>query len=146
MASDPILGLRLGTAYALNDISTFARVAIVGLVTNGVGYLAYLGACAAGVDPKLAMSILFAIGTCIGFVGNRQWSFVHKGQVWQSALRYVLTYVIAYAFNWAMLRYFVDALHYSHALVQAAAMAVLVVYLFLALRFFVFPHPQATAP
>lgn len=63
--------------------------------------------------------------------------------MWQAALRYAAVYAIGYGINWGMLRYFVDVLHYPHALVQAAAMAVLVIYLFVALRYFVFPRPRA---
>ena len=124
----------------MNELPTFFRVVAVGLLSNGAGYLIYLLLTSFGVDPKLAMSVLYAVGTCIGFFGNRTWSFGHTGTLAPAVLRYAATYLVGYAINWMMLYVFVDRLGYPHPLVQAAAIAVLAVYLFLGLRHFVFPR------
>ena len=57
----------------------FLRYAFVGLSSNLVLYLAYLGLTALGMGPRLAMSILYAVGVTVTFAVNRRWSFSHDG-------------------------------------------------------------------
>ena len=127
-------------------ISTvFSRYALVGVVSNVCGYGVYLLVTWLGVGPKIAMSILYCAGAGLGFLGNRQWSFGHQGKAWPSLLRYCIAHSIGYGLNFSILYFFVDQMHFRHQLVQAVAILVVAVFLFLSFRFFVFPeHPRAT--
>lgn len=114
------------------------RYGIVGLLSNGAAYVSYLVISALGDNPILAMTAVYLVAATIGFFGNRRLTFNHQGGLLGAAGRYVIAHSVGYAFNLALLVVFVDVLGYPHALVQAAAILIVAVYLFLAFRFFVF--------
>ncbi|WP_323015841.1 GtrA family protein [Devosia sp.] len=120
------------------------RYACVGAATNLIGYLAYLGLTHQGVDPKIAMSLLYGLVVCIGFLGNRFWSFRHEGNMARAGLRYIFTNALGYGLNLALLLFFVDFLKLNHAYVQFAAIFVVAGFQFVLLRVFVFSRPQGT--
>jgi putative flippase GtrA len=115
------------------------RYGIVGVGTNLAGYLVYLGLTWAGVEPKLAMSGLYALGVGVSFALNRRWTFGHRGRVGPAGLRFGAAHLLGYAINLGMLAILHDALGWPHELVQALAFPVLAIYFFLSHRFFVFP-------
>jgi len=121
---------------------SFWRYAIVGLLSNAAGYSAYLLITALGGDPKISMSCLYAFGTLLGFIGNRQWAFTHDGAILPTLMRYCLAYLIGYCLNLLMLWLFVDRLGYLHQYVQALAIFIVAAFLFLMLKFFVFRPPS----
>jgi putative flippase GtrA len=121
-----------------------ARYAIVGIVTNVLGYLLYLGITALGLEPKKAMTINYVIGVAISFAGNRRWTFSHDGPLGGSLLRFSIAHLAGYALNFTILAVFVDRLGYSHQLVQAVAIVIVAAWLFVAFRAFVFPDRAAT--
>lgn len=133
------------SAGALVDMfsryAQFFRYAFVGILTNSAGYAAYLLISSFGVGPKTAMGTLYCIGAGLGFLGNRQWSFKHKGRVSSSLPMYILSHAIGYCINFLILFCFVDKLGYPHELVQGAAILVVAVFLFLMFKLFVFPTP-----
>lgn len=126
--------------------STFSRYVLVGLVANGAGYLLYLALTALGTDPKLAMSLLYFAGAAIGFIGNRQWTFAHRGHLASGMARYAFAHGAGYLLNFMLLVIFADALGLPHQLVQAAAIGIVAVFLFTAFRYFVFSADTRTAP
>jgi putative flippase GtrA len=134
------------SAAALVDMfSRYAqlfRYAFVGILTNSAGFVAYLLMTNFGVGPKTAMGILYFFGAGLGFLGNRQWSFKHKGRVSSSLPMYILSHAIGYCINFLILFCFVDKLGYPHELIQGAAIVVVATFLFLMFKFFVFPSPQ----
>jgi putative flippase GtrA len=113
---------------------------IIGLTSNLVGYAAYLALTHWGSDPKLAMSLLYAIACSIGFFGNRRWTFAHQGGVLGSALRFLAAHLMGYLMNLSILIVFVDRLGYPHQAVQAVAIFVVAAFLYVAFRWFVFPR------
>ena len=119
---------------------TLIRYGVVGLCTNAVGYFLYLGVTWLGIGPKTAMSLLYAIGATLGFIGNRRWVFSHDGQALASMVRYWIAHTIGYAINFALLYGLVDMSGYSHRIVQGAAILVVAGYLFVMFHFFVFPQ------
>jgi putative flippase GtrA len=127
--------------YATHKMSkSLFRYALVGLISNASGYAIYLLVTWLGVSPKTAMSCLYFIGASLGFLGNRQWAFSHRGRVLTSLLRYGLAHLLGYGLNFLILMLFVDQFGYPHQLVQAAAIFPVAGVLFLTFRFFVFPH------
>lgn len=119
-----------------------ARFGIVGLASNGVGFCLYLLLTWVGVGPKLAMSILFCIGTLQTFVFNKRWSFQYRGQDRMVMLRYLAAYCMGYLVNLAALIVCVDYLHLRHAPVQGVMILVVAALMFLLQKFWVFAPPS----
>lgn len=130
------------SADMFSRYAQFFRYAFVGVLTNSAGYAVYLVMTSFGVGPKTAMGTLYCVGAGLGFLGNRQWSFKHKGRVSSSLPMYILSHVIGYCINFLILFCFVDKLGYPHELVQGLAILVVAAFLFLMFKFFVFPSPQ----
>lgn len=118
------------------------RYAVVGVACNAFGYAAYLALTWLGVPFKLAMSFLYAIGICVSFLGNRNWTFEHCGNVAGAVWRFGLAHAAGYFFNLGLLTVLVDKLGYPHEWVQATAIFVVGGFLFVVFRLFVFRHYQ----
>lgn len=114
------------------------RYVVIGLLSNAVLYLAYLGLTAVGVGHKSAMTALFGVGTLQTFVFNRRWTFDHDGHVSPSLLRYLVAYGGCYLLNLALLYVLVDRLGLPHAPIQGLAVLCLAVLLFVLQKFWVF--------
>ena len=82
-------------------LSQFARYAIVGLASNAIGYLLYLGLTNLGLGHKLAMSLLYGIGVLQTFVFNRKWSFRFEGAARPALIRYATAYGFGYVIRFA---------------------------------------------
>lgn len=118
------------------------RYALVGLISNLLGYVLYLLVTYLGVGPKIAMSLLYFVGASIGFFGNKTLTFKHEGHYLSSSLRYALAHFAGYLLNLSILVVFVDQFGYPHQWVQAVAIFVVAVFLFLLFKFFVFPEKK----
>ena len=114
------------------------RYGVFGVSRNSLGYIAYLLITYLGVSPKIAMSILYLVGTVIGFFGNRKFIFVHDGSMFKSGIRYLVAHLMGYIINLVILIVMVDKLGYPHQWVQAIAIIVVAAFLFLTFKFFVF--------
>ena len=116
----------------------FVRYAIVGLVSNAVGFLLYLALTAAGMEYKMAMTLLYVTSVLITFAANRNWSFEHRGLANAAFVRYVIAYILGYLLNFALLWFAVGRLHLPHQGVQAVAVILVAISLFLMHRYWVF--------
>lgn len=114
------------------------RYGLIGLGLNGLGYLAYLLITSAGMGHKSAMSALYVLGTTIGFVLNRRWTFQHKGKRSPQFIRYVVTYIFGYLFNLIALIILVDFANLPHQLVQGVLIFVTAGLLFISQKLWVF--------
>lgn len=120
----------------------FARFAVVGLASNGLLYLAYLGLTAAGVPPKAAMTTLYVAGVLQTFVVNRRWTFEHRGAGRPALFRYGMVYAAGYLLNLAALEVLVTRMGMPHQAVQAAMILVVAGFTFVMQRCWVFrPGP-----
>ncbi len=115
-----------------------SRYAVVGLASNAVGYLLYLLLTYVGMGHKSAMSLLYAVGVAQTFYFNRTWSFRHQGRLHGAFARYVLAYALGYLLNLGLLWLAVDRLHLPHQGVQAGAIVLVAVCLFLMHKYWVF--------
>jgi putative flippase GtrA len=127
-------------------VKQLARYAVVGIATNLAGYLAYLLITWLGVGPKVAMTCLYLVGASASFLGNRRWTFSHRGHIGRNAVRFALAHGLGYLLNLAILVVFVDHLGLPHQLVQVAAIFAVALFLFALFRLFVFPARSAVAP
>ena len=114
------------------------RYGVVGVVSNAAIYFIYLLITYLGVEPKTAMTLVYIIGASIGFIGNRKWTFAHRGDSYSAALRYVLAHLSGYLLNFLILFTFVDRLGYAHQWVQAVAIIIVAGFLFIVFKYFVF--------
>ncbi len=118
------------------------RFAIVGLASNAVLYLLYLGMTAAGMGPKLAMSLAYGMGVAQTFLFNKRWTFNHTGRFDAALLRYITLYVGGYLCNLLALAWFVDKLGYPHQIVQGIMILTLAGSFFILQKLWVFkPAP-----
>ena len=115
-----------------------ARYAIVGLFSNALVYLLYLAITALGMEHKLAMTLLYIIGTLQTFFFNKKWSFSHDGAAMPTLIRYLLAYASGYVINWFALYGLVDTLGYPHQIIQGLMVFAIAAYLFLLQKFWVF--------
>lgn len=126
------------------SFAQLTRYAFVGIVSNLAGYLVYLLVTYLGATPKLTMTLLYGAGAAIGYVGNRKFTFAHKGSLLGSGIRYFMAHCFGYCINLAILIIFIDKFGYAHQWVQAIAIFVVAGFLFIALRLFVFTDMNAS--
>ncbi|BAN36686.1 hypothetical protein SCD_n02887 [Sulfuricella denitrificans skB26] len=121
-----------------NPCDELIRYGLVGVASNLTIYFVYLLVTYRGVEPKTAMTLVYVIGAFIGFVGNKKWTFAHRGDSISTVLRYVLAHLFGYLFNFLILFTFVDRLGYAHQWVQAVAIIIVAGLLFMVFKYFVF--------
>ena len=119
----------------------FIRFAIVGVISNTVLYIAYLLlTLTIGLEHKLAMTAVYISGVILTFILNRSWSFQHSGVAHTAFIRYILAYVIGYFVNLGVLWLAVDRLQLPHQSVQAVAILLVAICMFLLHKYWVFAH------
>ena len=107
------------------------RYGMIGLLTNFLGYALYFFLTYLWSSPKLTMTVLYSAGALIGF-------FANDGRIGVAGMRYMFAQLLGYLLNLSLLVLFVDRLGFAHQLVQAVAIVVVAIFLFVLLRFFVF--------
>lgn len=115
------------------------RYGIVGVFNNLLGYLIYLAVTWLGLEPKLAVTILYPIAALTAYFGHARYSFAHQNSNSHTLLRYVIAHCVGYSVTVLMLYIFTDKLLFPHQIVQAAAIFVVAGVLYLLFRYFVFP-------
>ena len=118
------------------------RFGIVGLSSNLILYLLYLGLTSLGLAPKLAMSILYVVGVLQTFVVNKKWTFHHHGHLSVAFIRYISLYAFGYLINLGILIAMVDRLGYPHQWIQGLTILILAVFLFTLQKLWVFRSPE----
>ena len=122
------------------------RYFIVGVSSNDAGYLLYLLITHFGMDPKVAMTLLYAVGATLGFVGNRRFTFGNSSKLFSTGASYILAHCFGYLLNLSIQIVVVDRLGYPHQLGQAIGICVVAFFLFVALKYCVFvnrlPMPE----
>ena len=116
----------------------FFRYALVGLASNALLYAIYVVLTRIGIEPKLAMTLLYVAGVAQTFAFNKRWSFRHSGTRVPAFARYCAAYLLGYALNFLALLILVDRLGYPHQLVQGVMVLALAVMLFVLQKFWVF--------
>lgn len=118
----------------------FFRYAVVGLVSNAIGYVIYIVLTHLGLGPKLSMSLLYVAAVLQTFVFNKKWSFRFDGAIAPALVRYATIYALGYVINFLALMLLVDQAGLPHQLVQGAMIMVVGVALYVAQRHWVFRH------
>jgi putative flippase GtrA len=114
------------------------RYGFVGVLSNAIIFCIYLFLTYLGIAPKASMTFLYAVGASIGFVGHRRWTFLHLGDARNSAQLYLLAHLLGYTLNFLIIFIFVDRFGFDHKWVQAFAVLVVALLLFIVLKYYVF--------
>lgn len=132
--------------FQIQNNKTFRQLfsyALIGLLVNLVGYALYLFLTHFWGAPKLTMTALYSVGALISFFSNRRFTFRHDGGIGVAGIRYLVAQLLGYLLNLALLVLFVDWFGFSHQIVQAIAIVVVAIFLFVLSRFFVFASRSA---
>lgn len=117
------------------------RYGVVGLALNGIGYLFYLFlTLQLDYDPLLVVGVMYPVSVGLSFAFNRSWTFGHQGSMSGSLLRFLLTHVAGYFLNLGLLFIFWQKMGMPHPVVQAMAILLVAVFLFVTFRLFVFKN------
>ncbi len=119
---------------------SLTRYGIVGVLANLFGYLIYLAVTAIGLDPKLAIAILYPVGVAGSYVGHTRFSFAHQGPIAERIPQYLIAHAAGYCTNLLLMFVLHDRLLVPHEVTQAIAIVVVALLLFLLMRYFVFPR------
>lgn len=119
-------------------LSQLVRYGVIGLASNAIGYVLYLLLTSLGMEPKMAMSLLYGIGVLQTFLFNKRWTFGHQGAHRLVFFRYCIAYGLGYLINLVVLLILVDQHGYQHELVQGVMILLLSLMLFLLQKFWVF--------
>jgi putative flippase GtrA len=126
------------TCLASKSIQQLVRYAVVGGGINLLLYLGYLLIHHWGLDPKISMSLIYALGVCIGFFSHRKWTFAQTGDTRKSIIRFLCAHAMGYCINFLILFIFVDHFAYPHAWVQGISIFVVAIFLFIIFKYWVF--------
>lgn len=131
--------------YSVKAIRQFISYTLIGLLTNVLGYALYVALTYLWGSPKLTMTLLYCTGALTGFLANRRYTFEHEDHIGLAGARYLMVQFSGYLLNLGLLLLFVDWLGFSHQIVQAVAIVVVAIFLFVLLRIFVFVPSLTTS-
>lgn len=126
------------TSRSADTRRQLSKYVLVGMMANVSLYVVYLLLTSLNLDPKLAMTIAYAIGVTGTFHLNRGWTFSDTSHQGFALVRYLLTYATGYLINYVALLILVDRLAYPHEYIQAGMGILLAVFLFLMQKYWVF--------
>lgn len=129
---------KLNQAISNVSIRQIFSFILIGILANLFGYGIYISLTYLGIPPKLAVTILYPIGATIGFLANRRFTFQHNGHIGMAGIRYLIVQLLGYLLNIFMLAFFVDRLGFPHQIIEALAIVVVAIFLFVSSRLFVF--------
>lgn len=127
----------LGVIKQWSALVEFIRYAVVGLLNNLMIYMVYLLVTFLGLDPKIAITIFYPLGALSAYFGHLKYSFLYTGEKSWMLFKFVFAYALCYGLNLFMLFVLTDIAGFSHQLVQALAIAIIGVVLFLMIKYFV---------
>jgi putative flippase GtrA len=118
------------------------RYILVGLASNALLYLLYLGLTVTGLNPKTAMTIGYLTGVLQTFVLNKSWTFGHIGHNRPAFFRYLGAYGGCYLVQLSILYIFIDYLGMQHTIVQGVAICLMACLLFILQKYWIFSTPE----
>ena len=113
---------------------------MLGIINNILAYLFFLFLSSKGFDPKIAMTVVYCISVIISFLANKRYVFGLTDKFMTCFISFLLVYLIGYALNLSLLMIFVDNCGLPYQYVQAGSIFIVAVFIFIALKFFVFPQ------
>lgn len=115
------------------------KLAFISISVNFVGYLFYCLLTYLGSNPKATMTFFYVMGTIIGFWCKKKFVFAHDGNIIKTGMKYFIVQSIGYFVCLTVFFIVTDNLGYPHQLAQGVSILILIPFLFIAFKFFVFP-------
>lgn len=132
-------GTRAGVPFAKRLArNKLAKFVVVGVLNNLTGYGAFVVLSLLGVSAIPAMTVSYGIGMVISFIGNRRWTFGHRGNLAPTLAKFAVANLVGYGVNFGLLRTFVGHFGLPQIPVQFFATGVVAVCTFLMMRLWVF--------
>lgn len=112
---------------------------LVGSANTLIGYTIFgVGYKVVGLDYNLALAIAYALGTLIGYINHRRVTFRSTAAHGQALTRFVMTYVLVYLLNAALLTALTEWGGIDPLLGQVVALVVVTLTSFVIQRIWVF--------
>jgi putative flippase GtrA len=86
-------------SVAGNDLVRFIRYGIVGLLTNGAVYVAFLLMVEAGLNPVASSAVCYCLALALSYPLNRTWTFKSNARHRRDVPRFLLAYVAGFVFS-----------------------------------------------
>lgn len=125
-------------------VGQLVRYALVGFTSNAALFAGFLLLVHLGLSATVSMTVLYATGVALTFALNRRWTFRHAGHARRPLVRFVLSHLSCYGLNLLLLNVLVDRLQWPAAPVQAGAILLIALLLFLLQKFWVFREAGPT--
>lgn len=137
---DPALAPAPAPAPARRPLFTSAAWFVaIGATNNAVSYLLFaLFVHVGGMNPVVAVTITYALGMVISFIGNRRLTFRHSGRIRATVVKFLVANAVGYGVNVLILHEFVSVLGFPALVVQLFAIAVVACITFFSMRLWVF--------
>lgn len=124
--------------HGRDALTRLLRYVTVGVISNGMLYLGYIGLTAISTPPEAASAVLFVVGVTATYIVNRVWSFKSREAHGWAAPRYAATYLVGLGVQVGTLALTYRVFDIPHYLAQLLAMGCAAGSIFLLLNFWVF--------
>jgi putative flippase GtrA len=114
------------------------KYGIIGIGSNAALFVLYLLLTFYGMEPKVAMSLLYISGVSLTYLLNHRWTFTNTHVDRKSFSRYLAVYISGYILNFFSLYFFVDVLALPHQVIQGIMIIIIACLTFTLLRLWVF--------
>ena len=116
------------------------RYAVVGVILNMTGYIAYLLLTHFLLSPIIAMSVLYPMSILLAYFSHRKHTF--KSNPLSTRRKhfflFLLIYLIGYVLNFSSLYFFHGKLGFPHEIVQIVTIFTVAIILYLLFKSYVF--------
>ena len=119
-------------------LQKISRFIVVGVISNGLGYGAYILITWLGMPYKIAMTLIYCVGVMTSYFGNKQFTFADNQKISMTIVKFLVAHSIGYIVQYIVLYVLVDRFMVFHLYALFVGSTVVAIYLFIALRFFVF--------
>lgn len=114
------------------------KYGIVGIGSNAALFALYLLLTFYGMEPKVAMSLLYIASVSLTYFLNHRWTFNSTHIDRKIFSRYLSVYILGYILNFFSLYFFVDVLALPHQAIQGIMIIIIASLTFILLRLWVF--------
>ena len=123
---------------------TLARFLLVGVANTAVGLtLIFAAKALLSLDDVAANALGYAVGLCVSFTLNKQWTFGFRGQALAALLRFLLVFGVAYAANLLTVLVLIRHANLGTYLAQAIGIVPYTALFYAGSRWYAFSSPRS---
>lgn len=82
-----------------HDLLQFTRYGLIGLLTNGAVFVAYLLMVRAGLHPVASSAVCYCLAVALSYSLNRTWTFKSRTKHSRDVPRFLLAYLAGFVFS-----------------------------------------------